>query len=75
MAGDEANEKLDALQAYAAHYHGNVQKGMGNSTVTHAELAVILDEITGLFKSTGIGIRKNSVGQSLPEHRGWERHG
>ena len=72
---DLANEKLTALQEYAAHYHGNVRKGAGHNVVTHAEMAVILDEVVGLFSSTGVGIRKSALGQAMPEKKGWERHG
>lgn len=71
----DAAARLEALDAYEEHYKGLVTKGDGFSFVTHAEMAQILEDVTELFKSIGVGLRKNEIGQALPKRRGWERHG
>lgn len=70
-----AEESLQALEEYQAYYRESIEKGEGMTFITRAEMAQVLDDITTLFKGAGVGIRKNAVGQKLPERRAWERHG
>lgn len=71
----DANEQLKELQAFAGHYRDATAAGEGHTPVTYAEMSVVLECVASLFKTVGIGVRKNQVGQALPAKRGWERHG
>lgn len=66
---------LARLQGYRQHYQESLAKGGGENVVTHGEMAAVLDEVITLFKSSGVGVRKNAVGTPIPPKRSWELHG
>ena len=75
MSSDAGAAHLKALEEYEKFYKNSLVKGDGYTAINHAEMAQVLEDVIGLFKSFGVGVRKNIIGQNLPAKKSWERHG